>query len=265
MSFAGKIAIVTGGASGIGRALCTQLIERGAHVTVADVDGDGATQVADELGHGAVPAAVDVRDAGAVEALVADTAGARGRIDYLFNNAGIAVIGPMVDNSADDWDRIIDINLRGVVHGVRAAYPRMIEQGGGHIVNTASVAGLIPSPGLVAYAATKHAVVGLSRSLRIEARAHGVNVSVVCPGFIKTNIVDNATVRGMDRDQADAPVPFWYPVDKCARDILRGVARNDGVIVVSGHGKQLYRLSRYAPRLLDAIGRFAMRRQQSKP
>ena len=125
---------------------------------------------------------VDVTDAVAVQRLVDGTVAREGRLDLLFNNAGIAVFADARDTSLEDWNRLIDVNLRGVVHGVAAAYPLMVRQGSGHIVNTASAAGLLPSPANIAYAATKHAVVGLSLTLRAEAVHHGVGVSVICPG-----------------------------------------------------------------------------------
>jgi short-subunit dehydrogenase len=114
---------------------------------------------------------------------------------------------------------------------------------------------LIPAPTLGVYAATKHAVVGLSRTMRIEAARYGVRVSAVCPGFIKTGITDNATVRGMDAEGAANAIPFWYSAQDCARDILRGVSRNDGVIVVARHAKSLHRLDRLVPAAIDWLGR----------
>lgn len=262
MSLSGQVAIVTGAASGIGRALSRALAARGARVVVTDINGEGAETVARDLGAGASAHRVDVCDADAVQRLVVDTRTSCGRIDYIFNNAGIAVLGEVLDTPLEDWYRVFDINVRGVVHGIAAAYPLMVEQGHGHIVNIASVAGLIPAPGLTAYAGTKHAVVGISKSLRIEAAQYGVNVSAVCPGFVKTNIVAHASVRGMEREDAASVPPFWYDVDDCARDILAGVARNAGIIVVTGHAKQFYRLSRFAPRVMDWLAAVTVRRRQ---
>jgi len=169
----GRIAIVTGAASGIGQALAGALVARGDTVVVADVDKDGAERIAGDLserGPGAATAAVvDVRDADAVQALVDQTRDRHGRLDLMVNNAGIAVGGDCRELLLAHWDRVIDVNLRGVVHGVQAAYPVMVEQGSGHIVNTASLAGLLPSPGATPYAMAKHGVVGLSLSLRAEA------------------------------------------------------------------------------------------------
>src|SRR4051794_36566564 len=166
-AFAGRSAIITGGASGIGQALGACLASAGARVVLADVDGAAAARATDAIraadrGASVISRTVDVRDADAVERLVDDVAGRYGALHLLFNNAGISMGGPSHELTAAHWDRMIDVNLRGVVHGVLAAYPRMIEQGFGHIVNTASGAGLAAPPLVLPYATTKHAVVGLS-------------------------------------------------------------------------------------------------------
>ena len=183
-----SIAIVTGGASGIGRAIATSLVARGDTVVVTDINADGAAKVAEKLntlGRGkAASAALDVTDAGAVADLYQGVKADHGRLDLVFNNAGIAIGGLAEELTLDHWNRAIDINLKGVVHGVHAAYPIMLEQRAGHIVNTASLAGLVPMPIGIPYTATKHAVVGLSLGLRAEAAGRGVKVSVVCPSFI---------------------------------------------------------------------------------
>jgi NAD(P)-dependent dehydrogenase (short-subunit alcohol dehydrogenase family) len=172
--FDAQVSIVTGAASGIGRALATALVAEGATVVLADLDGPGAERSAAEIGRGAEPAAVDVTDAGAVASLVDSVVGRYGRIDLLCNNAGIGAGGPVEQLTLADWAAVIDADLNSVVYGVVAAYPSMVRQASGHIVNTASLAGLVPSPLLTPYAAAKAAVVGLSVSLRVEAAAHGV-------------------------------------------------------------------------------------------
>jgi NAD(P)-dependent dehydrogenase (short-subunit alcohol dehydrogenase family) len=191
-SFHDAVAIVTGGASGIGAALGRELAHQGARVVLADRQLELASEVVATInGAGGKAEAVelDVRDAIAFDAVVALTIERHGRLDYLFNNAGIAIGGEMREYRLDDWRDVVDVNLMGVVHGVQASYGRMIAQGYGHIVNTASVAGLLPSPFMGSYTTTKHAVVGLSRALRAEAARYGVRVSTLCPGVIRTPIL----------------------------------------------------------------------------
>ncbi len=250
-TFSGKIAIVTGGASGIGRSLAAALLADGARVVIADVNGEQAAATAQALGTSNVRAErVDVTDAAAVQRLVEETAAREGRLDLLFNNAGIVVISDARDTTLADWNRIVDVNLRGVIHGVAAAYPLMVRQGSGHIVNTASAAGLLPSPGTTAYAATKHAVVGLSLSLRAEAAPRGVGVSVVCPGFIDTPIQHAAKVIGPTRERLLAEFPFkMYSSDRLAAAVLRGVARNRAIIPFTPEMRFVWGLHRLSPAL----------------
>jgi NAD(P)-dependent dehydrogenase (short-subunit alcohol dehydrogenase family) len=188
-TFDGAVALVTGGASGIGRALGEALARRGGRVVLADRQGDLAQEVAARIranGGQAAAEELDVTDFPATSRLVEGTFRGAGRLDYLFNNAGVGVVGEARLYALEDWYRVLDVNLRGVIHGVQAAYPVMLRQGFGHLLNTASFAGLFPSPLVVGYCATKHAVVGLSTSLRIEAAASGVRVSVLCPGPVRT-------------------------------------------------------------------------------
>ena len=230
--FKGKAAIVTGGASGIGKSLATLLIEQGARVLIADIaDAQSAAQ---ELGCEGIK--LDVTDNGAVKRCVEDFAQSQGRLDYMFNNAGILVVGDAKDMSYEDWDNVINVNLKGVINSIFAAYPIMIQQGYGHIVNTGSLAGLLPSPTAVPYSASKFAVVGLTQSLRAEAKRYGVKVSAVCPGFITTPMADNSKmVGGMDRKKSIDSVKFvggYISSDELARRALKGVSRNKELIVI---------------------------------
>ncbi|MDD2546641.1 MAG: SDR family NAD(P)-dependent oxidoreductase [Burkholderiaceae bacterium] len=261
--FADQIALVTGAASGIGRALAWALARRGAEVVLADLHAEAAEAVAAAIrqaGGRAQAHALDVRDTAAVAAFVAGIAADKGRLDYLFNNAGIAVLGEWRDFAASDWQRILAVNLDGVMAGTAAAYAVMLRQGSGHIVNTASLAGLVPSPGLVAYAASKHAVVGLSTSLRAEAAQYGIRVSVVCPGFIDTPLFDSPALglppnnRFKARAQRIALAP-----EACAERVLAGVARNRAVIPVTDHAWLAWGLVRWAPGLVHALARWVAR------
>jgi NAD(P)-dependent dehydrogenase (short-subunit alcohol dehydrogenase family) len=260
-SIVGKTAIVTGGASGIGRALCEQLGMRGAVLTVADIDPEKLEETVSALtrrGCDVRGALLDVTDHAAVKGLVDATVAAHGRLDYIFNNAGIAVLGETQDFSYDDWHRVIDVNLYGVVHGVMAAYPVMIRQGHGHIVNTASAAGLFPSAKEISYTASKHGVVGLSTALRLEGSRHGVRVSVVCPGFIETPIYDNAKMLGVDRDRLMRFMPPMLTSEKCARIILRRVEKNRAVIPVTWNAWFVWVLQRLSPGLAGLVSRTQM-------
>jgi NAD(P)-dependent dehydrogenase (short-subunit alcohol dehydrogenase family) len=171
-SLDGKVAIVTGGGSGIGEALSVELARRGARVTVADIRKDDAERVAALIvanGGNAQAQAVDVAIEQDVRSLIEETAATYGRLDYVFNNAGIAIGGEARDLTIDQWRQVLDVNLYGVLYGTFAAYPIMVKQGYGSIVNTASAAGLVPLPMVGAYTTAKHAVVGFSRALRLEA------------------------------------------------------------------------------------------------
>jgi NAD(P)-dependent dehydrogenase (short-subunit alcohol dehydrogenase family) len=274
-SFAGKSAIVTGGASGIGRAIGAQLVASGANVILADLDGDAASRAAHDItpvpGRPGSIAGVhlDTRDEAAFRALVRDVIANHGGLDLLFNNAGISMGGPTHELTSAHWNRIIDVNIRGVVNGILAAYPAMIERGHGHIVNTASGAGLAPPPFVTPYAMTKHAVVGLSTGLRAEAALHGVRISVLCPGSIETPILDRLPDADLPVTASEPVTARAYlatvkqkpiPAERFARESLRRVARNQSVIVVPSSAKSLWYLQRFAPGLMERIMRVLARR-----
>jgi len=255
-AFAGRVAIVTGGGSGIGAALVHALAARGAAVVIADVDETAAKSVADQVGAAggdARTAILDVRDSGAVSDLVNNVAAERGALDLIFNNAGIAVGGLVEELTLDHWDRVIDVNIRGVVHGVHAAYPVMLRQGHGHIVNTASLAGLVPGPGLAPYAAATHAAAGMSLSLRAEGASRGVKVSAVCPGFVDTPLLGRVnpdlpqTEVGANAAALARTLGKLYQPDRLAQDVLRGVERNKALIVAPRSAQVAWRMTRYAP------------------
>ena len=251
-------AIVTGGASGIGRALARELAKRGCEVVLADRQIRLAEEVASEIrasGGKARAWEVDVTDYSAVEQLVLETTARTGRLDYIVNNAGIGFGGNVRDYSIKDWNQIVDVNLRGVINGVQAAYQIMINQGFGHIVNTASMAGLIPSPGVVAYATTKHAVVGLSKSLRAEAVSAGVYVSVLCPGVIRTPILEGGRYGRMSVEIPPEKMrQLWeklkpMPPDIFAYKAINSIAKNKAIIIVPSWWKLFWWINRLFPSL----------------
>lgn len=249
-SYRGKTAIITGGASGIGRAIAEQVAMRGGTVILADLNADLAEETAAAIragGGDARAARLDVRDLEAVSRLVRDTAEERGRLDFVFNNAGVAIGSEAHEHTPDAWHKVIDTNLYGVINGVAAAYPLMVEQGFGHIVNTASTAGLIPVPGEISYVTSKHGVVGLSLALRMEGALHGVKVSVVCPGFIRTPIYDNAELIKLDREVLLSMLPRGTSPQKAAQVILEDVERNRAVIIPPRPARVLWWLNRLFP------------------
>jgi NAD(P)-dependent dehydrogenase (short-subunit alcohol dehydrogenase family) len=262
--FEKKIAIVTGGASGIGRAICEELASAGAVVVAADVNVEGAERVAlliNEAGGHARAARVDVRLAEDVLSLVTETVAEHGRLDYMFNNAGTNVAGEVRDLRLEHWQRIVNTNLWGVVHGTTAAYSFMVKQGSGHIVNTASLAGLTGLPTNTPYAATKHAVVGLSSSLRVEAAGLGIKVSVVCPSFVQTRGIEALTVLNANREDLTGNIPL-KPISPthAAKQILRGVAANRAIIVFPFYARAVWWLWRLNSSLLVPVGTQTVRK-----
>lgn len=258
--YADKVAIVTGGGSGIGRALSEALGQSNAIVFVADINAAAGERVTTGItahGRHAHMVEVDVARSEAVDNLVSQAVGKYGRLDYMFNNAGIGLVGEIRDMEMSDWQRILNINLWGVIHGTSSAYKVMVSQGFGHIVNTASGAGLCPAPMNVAYAATKYAVVGLSTSLRHEAAGLGVKVSVVCPGFIRTGITESTTYIGIERNAAVKQASAFRMMDPadCARIVLRAVTHNQAIIPVTAEAHLAWRFYRMAPGLHDLLGR----------
>ena len=252
----GKVAVVTGGAAGIGEALCRELAQRGARVVVADRNLADAKQVAVDIvskGGRAEARATDVSDESQIRHLVQETAATHGHLDYLFNNAGISVGGDARDLTLDQWRHVLDVDLYGVLYGTLAAYPIMVRQGFGHIVNVSSATGLVPQPINAPYCTAKHAVVGLSLSLRLEGVDLGVRVSVVCPGYVKTSIYDNVELVNLPREEVRRNPIKMIEVDQAACAILDGVARNQAVIIFPAVIRWAWRAYRLMPSLADRI------------
>ena len=266
--FENTVAIVTGGAMGLGEALCEELGRQGATVIVADIDDDAARQVAGRLGRSGAPAQavqVDVANHAEVARLIEDTVAKYGRLDYMINNAGIAIGGDSRDLSMEQWRRMLDVDLLGVIYGTVYAYRVMAHQGHGHIVNISSLSGLVPQPGNTAYCTSKHGIVGLSLSLRCEGADLGVKVSAVCPGDMKTKIYDNMVVVNMPREQVatlSRRTHYLMPqmsAEAAARVILRGVARNRALIVFPTAVQLIWHLYRWFPSLLYPVNIHRMR------
>lgn len=195
---AGRTAVITGAASGIGLALTERFVAAGMTVVMADVEEETLAREATRLesdGASVLGVLTDVRDSDAVEALRDQALSVYGSVHLVCNNAGVAPGGPMADTTPADWRWAVDVNILGIAYGVTAFVPLMLEQGEGHIVNTASEAGLVTNPALGLYCATKHAVLGMSESLWRETHPQGVGVSVLCPNLVDTKIFESERNR----------------------------------------------------------------------
>ncbi|QNJ91549.1 SDR family NAD(P)-dependent oxidoreductase [Mycolicibacterium fluoranthenivorans] len=253
----GRVVVVTGAGSGIGRELAVHAARRGATLSLCDRDEAGLEQTLDLVrssGANAEGQVVDVSDAEQMAVFGKTTIEQFGAPDLLINNAGIAVIGGILDTTLADWGRLLGVNVMGVVHGITAFVPAMAERGGGHVVNVASAAGLLANPQLGGYSATKHAVVGLSEALRIELAPHRVGVTAVCPGIIDTAITRNSAYRGGDAAARKAKTAKTYArrgytPARAAANILKAVDRNRAVAPIAPEAHVMYVLSRIAPPL----------------
>jgi NAD(P)-dependent dehydrogenase (short-subunit alcohol dehydrogenase family) len=262
-----KNAIVTGGASGMGRSLCRGLASRGARVVVADIKGEEAQRTADEInamGFHASALTLDVADESAVFRAVEDAAAESGSLDFYFNNAGIGISADARDLTIGQWRRIFDVNLFGVLYGTMAAYAVMARQGSGHIVNVASMAGFAPFSINAPYTAAKYGVVGLSQALRHETEDLGVRMSLVCPGIVRTGFYDAIEIIGTDRETYMEFMPRrLITPDRAAEIILDGVARKKPMIIFPFHAKVLWWVSKFFPFVMTIINKKMVREYRS--
>ncbi len=266
--FGGQLVLVTGAGSGIGRATAFAFAESGARVVAVDRDAESAARTAELARLIGAPEAwaetVDVSDEQAMEKLAEKVAAEYGVVDVLVNNAGIGLSGSFFDTTPEDWKKVLDVNLWGVIHGCRLFGKQMAERGqGGHIVNTASAAAFQPSKALPAYSTSKAAVLMLSECLRAELSGQGIGVSAICPGLVNTNITSTAHFAGVDADEEKRRQKKSarlygmrnYPPEKVADAIVRAVVRNEAVVPVTPEARGAHLMSRFAPRALRAMAR----------
>jgi len=255
----GKLALVTGAGSGIGRATAVALAKEGARVVAVDIDPARADEVRSELGERcAMARTVDVSKRDAMRELAAELHAALGPLDVLVNNAGVGHSGGVLDSSLEDWDWVVGVNLWGVVHGCHFFVPRMVERGaGGHVVNVASGFGLVAAPGVAPYCTTKFAVVGLSESLRAELAPHHIGVSAICPGVIATDIISRGRFadESMRGTVAETFRRRGHEPELVARAVVRAIEHDNAVVPVGAEAWFAYVGKRVAPGLTAALGR----------
>ena len=251
--FRDKGCVVTGAASGIGYAVSEALLQAGAVVFLVDRDSKTLASAVEQFSSYAgrvYSMSVDVTNQEQVQHMVEHAASRHGRLDVLFNNAGLGGTLPIGEVTLEHWRRIIDLNLWGVIYGIHFALPIMRKQGGGHIVTTSSLAGLLPIPFQAIYCTTKYAVVGLSESLRFELEDEGIHFSVACPGSVVSRIWGTPIVgeRLESKPPADA-----IPAAEAAKTILAGVANKEGIIALPESARSLWRKYWSSPEALESI------------
>jgi len=260
----GRHILITGAASGIGRATALELARRGARLSLADIDAVGARATAERataIGARAAAYAVDMAEGSEVDALAAAATEASGPVDVLINNAGVAVVAPFLRTGAKDWDWVDAVNLRGPVRLTRALLPSMLERRCGHLVMVASLAGLVGAPGMVAYSTSKFALVGFAEALRLEVASSGVGVTLVCPGFVRTNFARASRYENHAFQRFLDEPPAWYGLsqERVAGRVADAIAQRDPLVVL-GPEKVGWWLKRLAPEAAFAVTQWAARR-----
>ncbi len=260
-------ALVTGAGSGIGRAIALRLANAGARLVLCDVDEAGLAGVEAELPRGRCLMAevVDVSDQGEMQALADRVHQRCDAVDVLVNNAGVGLVGGMLDTSHGDWEWVLSVNLWGVIHGCRLFTPAMVERGRGHVVNVSSMLGYVGQPGAIGYVTSKFAVFGLSESLRGELGPHGVGVSTICPGIVRTNIVRETRFSDpLGEQQRDAVGSLYarrnYGPERVGVAVVRAIRKDRAVVPVTPESWALYGLKRALPGMTATLGRLMARR-----
>jgi len=262
----GKVALVTGAASGIGKATALALAREGVLLVLVDVNPDGLDEVASEvsgLSTCVLARPTDVSQREDMAALAEQVRGLVPGVDILINNAGVYLTGGILDLSLDDWEWVLSVDLWGVIHGCHFFVPNMVERGtGGHVVNVSSMFGYWASPDVIGYLTAKFGVFGFSEALREDLRGTGIGVSTVCPGVVRTGIIDNMRDRtSSNADEVRTRLRKSYKrrdygPEKVAHAIVKAIKRNHGkVVLVSPEARVMYQIDRFFPRLSRFIAR----------
>ncbi|HTL32057.1 MAG TPA: SDR family NAD(P)-dependent oxidoreductase [Kofleriaceae bacterium] len=266
MQLQDRVVVVTGAGSGIGRATALLFAKQGARIAACDIDQARLDSLATELGDRHLfSRKVDVSDRLAMRLFAEEVHKLAPAADVIVNNAGVAMGGPFLDQTLDDWDWILGINLKGVVHGCHYFIPKMVERGtGGHVINISSILGIYGAGNVTSYVATKFAVRGLSLSLREELAPHKIGVTAICPGMINTAIIDDGRMAGAIGDRRKKVASTFKErgasPDKVAAAILDAVHTNPAVRPVGADAVVISALQRLAPRALARIGGQLQRR-----
>lgn len=262
------VALVTGAGSGIGRATAQTLAAAGARLIITDLNKDGLAETAGLLeAQGAVVEVerVDVSDWDDMQALAERVHRRHRALDILVNNAGVATAGDFLSTPLEDWHWVLGVNLMGVVHGCKAFAPNMVAQRRGHIVNMASAAGYYAAPDMSAYSASKHAVMGLTESLRLELAQHNIGVSAICPGVINTNIISASRMHGATAQAQGKIGDIYrrrnYGPEHVAAAVLNAIEYNRAVVPVSPEAWALYAAKRFVPGVVDTVQRTSLFRK----
>jgi short-subunit dehydrogenase len=251
----GKWVLITGAASGIGQALAQEFSAAGSNIIIVDINEEGMKNTNSQIearGGKAICIRADMSKVEEIQSLAVRAVKEAGQIDILVNNAGIAIVSEAQNVTIEEWHKILAINLHGPIFLTHCLLPHMIERRSGHIVNIASIAGLIGIPGFVPYCTTKFGVVGYSEALRVELAGYGIGVTVICPGFVSTPIIHSALIKGFDQKLRAVPSMATITPQKAAKAIVCGVRRNKAKVLPSTMLVQLvYPLKKIMPGLVE--------------
>jgi short-subunit dehydrogenase len=260
----GKWALVTGAASGIGRAIAIRLAREGAHLFLVDIDEHNLANVVEEVRDAGVDAfgrRCDVADTGDVSAAVAEVLSRCGGVDILVNNAGITYYGRTERMTAENWDRLLRVNLQSHIQFTRELLPSLLARREAHVLNVCSILGLIGMPKVTAYCTTKFAMVGFSESLRNEFGRQGLGVTALCPGFVTTNLFTNAPLEKSAEEHKLPPRAICTTPERVAKAAVKAIYRNRRLVVMEPFARLMHATKRFAPWILDFIFHLGRRRR----